>query len=121
MPQPSDHQTLFDDAVTIPPAPPTSEDNADEPVVTEEELERYFLSLDPLPVTISSLDFDLGRVEAAPIGDIPTDPVQVADLRASLFKMTDSAEFSELKRSAFWQIALQLGELSIIYTRDKVT
>lgn len=54
-------------------------------------------------------------------GGIPTDDDQVADIRVSLFRLSDSAEVTEVRWSAFQQIALELGDLSILYARARKT
>lgn len=89
--------------------------------MTKEELPRYFLSLDLPPASISPLDEDLARVNAALAREIPTDDVQVADLRDSFFRLSALVEFLELRKNTFWQIALQLGDLSSLYARARNT
>lgn len=64
----------------------------------EEELERYFLSLDAPEVAASPADADLSRVETVLVGEIPTDPNHVADLRASLFRLSSSSDVPPRKR-----------------------
>lgn len=51
--------------------------------------------------------------------EIPTEEDQVADLKASLFKLSDSADIPELKKNAFQYIALQLGDLSNFYAEPE--
>lgn len=67
--------------------------------MTEEELARYFLSLDAPVATISPLEVDLGRVEVALAGEIPTGLAQVADLRVSLFRLSDSTDVPEVSKA----------------------
>lgn len=45
----------------------------------------------------------------------------MADLRASLFRLSSLAKVSELKKNAFRKISLQLGDLSNTYARARKT
>lgn len=70
-----------------------------EPVVTEEELTQYFFNLDAPPAIPFPIDDQLHKIEDALVGKIPTDPVQVTELRSALFQLTKSAEMSDSKKN----------------------
>lgn len=58
------------------PSPPSSQQIVDtDLVVLEEELARYFLSLDVPPAPITPLEEDLARVNTALAREIPIDEV----------------------------------------------
>lgn len=59
------------------------------------------------------------RVDAALMGEIPTDRAQVATLRVSLIKLANSTDVPAREREAFHQIALQLNGLTYKYSRAK--
>lgn len=59
------------------------------------------------------------RVDAALMGEIPTDRAQVATLRVSLFKLANSTDVPAREREVFHQIALQLNDLTYKYSRAK--
>ena len=89
------------------------------PKISEEEVNRYFASTDPLPTVSSPVNNHLERVNAALEQGIPTDREATAALRASLFKLASFPEIPSAKREVFRQIALQLNEVTHLYLRSR--
>ncbi len=83
--------------------------------VSEEELQQYFASADPLQKVSSPSSSHLEKVDETLMGEIPTDKGRVADLRASLFKLSESPDVPSASRKLYRQMALQVNDISAVY------